>query len=145
MDMTITNQLKHLAERYNLHTVYAFGSRASEMHEALLADGRENQSLLLSGSDIDIGVRFRSGATPAIRQKVELAAAFEDIIGGAPVDLVVVEEADPFLAAEIIGGERLFTLDEYSADEYDLYILRRAGDCQFLEDRRQALVLGKET
>ena len=59
------------------------------------------------------------------------------------VDLVILSEADPFLAAEIIRGERLFALDEYEADEFDLYILRRAGALAPLERERMGLILGE--
>ena len=41
----------------------------------------------------------------------------EDLFGCGRVDLVVLPEADPFVAAEIIRGERLFSRDEYEADE----------------------------
>jgi hypothetical protein len=54
-------------------------------------------------------------------------------------------QTDPFLAAEIIRGERLFTKDEHEADEYELYVLRRAGDLAPLERERMALVLGEIT
>ena len=53
-------------------------------------------------------------------------------------------EADPFLAANIIRGERIFSKDTYLADEYDLYILRRAGDLIPLERERINLIMGKE-
>lgn len=76
-----------------------------------------------------------------MRQKVELALALEDLFGVNRVDLVVLPEADPFLAANVICGERLFADDGYLADEYDLYVLRRAGDLLPLERERQALVL----
>jgi hypothetical protein len=55
----------------------------------------------------------------------------------------VLDEADPFLAAEIIRGERLYAQDTYIADEYDLYVLRRAGDLIPLERERIALILGQ--
>jgi len=58
--------------------------------------------------------------------------------------LVNLPEADPFLAANIIRGERLFSKDTYLADEYDLYILRRAGDLIPLERERIALIMGEE-
>jgi hypothetical protein len=64
---------------------------------------------------------------------VELALALEDWLGVNRVDLVVLNSADPFLAEEIIRGERLYAQDEYEADEYDLYVLRRAGDQAPLE------------
>ena len=46
------------------------------------------------------------------------------------------------MAVEVIRGERLYAADEHEADEYELYILRRAGDLLPLERERQALVLG---
>ncbi|GAB4526179.1 MAG: hypothetical protein Kow0063_00110 [Anaerolineae bacterium] len=60
------------------------------------------------------------------------------------VDLVCSPEADPFLAANVVHGERLYARDEYEADEYDLYVLRRAGDLIPLERERMALILGEE-
>jgi hypothetical protein len=56
----------------------------------------------------------------------------------------VLPEADPFLAANVIRGERLFADDRYLADLYDLYVLRRAGDLVPLERERQALILGSK-
>jgi hypothetical protein len=53
------------------------------------------------------------------------------------------DEADAFLAAGVIRGERLFARDEEVADEYDLYVLRRAGDLAPLERDRMARVLGE--
>jgi hypothetical protein len=53
----------------------------------------------------------------------------------------VLDEADPFLAANIIRGERLFAANSDSADEYDLYVLRRAGDFVPLERERIAMIL----
>jgi hypothetical protein len=55
----------------------------------------------------------------------------------------VLGAADPFLAVEIIRGERLYAEDHLQADEYDLYVLRRAGDLVPLERERQALILEK--
>ena len=57
---------------------------------------------------------------------------------------MVIQEADPFLAANIIRGERIYSRDEYQADEYDLYILRRAGDLAPLERERIAIIMGSD-
>jgi hypothetical protein len=57
---------------------------------------------------------------------------------------VFLREADPFLAANTVRGERLYARDAYAADEYDLYVLRRAGDLAPLERERMALILGDE-
>jgi hypothetical protein len=81
--------------------------------------------------------------TWSVAEKVRLAVALEGLLRCQRVDLVVLDEADPFVAAEVIRGERLYAHDEYAADEYDLYVLRRAGDLAPLEWERMALVLGE--
>ena len=74
---------------------------------------------------------------------MRLALALEDLLGVTRVDLVCFLEADPFLAANVVRGERLYACDTYQADEYELYILRRAGDLAPLERERMALILGE--
>ena len=41
-------------------------------------------------------------------------------------------------------GERLYARDAYWADEYELYVLRRAGDLAPLERERMAMILGRD-
>ena len=96
-----------------------------------------------SSSDVDIGVKVVSGEKFSVTEKVNLALTLEELFGCKRVDLVSLSEADPFLAAEIIRGERLFSHNEHEADEYELYVLRRAGDLAPLERERMALVLGE--
>ena len=109
-----------------------------------LLEGRQNISPL-SSSDVDIGVTVISGGKFSVAEKVDLALALEELFGCKRVDLVSLSEADPFLAAEVIRGERLFTHNEHEADEYELFVLRRAGDLAPLERERMALVLGEST
>jgi hypothetical protein len=90
-------------------------------------------------------VKALTGKKWSVREKVLLADALEGLLGIQQVDLVCLTEADPFLAAEIIRGERLFASDSHEADEYELYVLRRAGDLAPLERERMALVLGEPT
>ncbi|MCG6534496.1 MAG: nucleotidyltransferase domain-containing protein, partial [Syntrophales bacterium LBB04] len=75
-----------------------------------------------------------------VREKVGRAGQTEDLRGVGRVDLVILSEADPFLSANIVRGERLFCRDTYAADEYELYILRRAGDLAPLEMERLSLI-----
>lgn len=131
--------LQQLCESFNVDILYAFGSRAGEVRAWL--DG-ETASLTPSPSDVDIGVKPAPGIRLSVHDKVRLAIALEDLFGVHRVDLVSLDDADPFLAAEIIRGERLYARDEDDADEYDLYILRRAGDLIPLERERIALILG---
>jgi len=128
-----------ICQQYQVSILYAFGSRARETRQWL--DGELDH--FLGSSDLDIGVRAIPEETWSVKHKVRLAQAIEALTGCGRVDLVVLQEADPFLAAEIIKGERLYARDEFEADEYDLYILRRAGDLLPLERERQALILGE--
>lgn len=131
-------RLASLCQSYDLQILYAFGSRGREAWEWVQG---KRESLSRGPSDLDVGVKPQPGADFPVRRKVELALALEDLFGVSRVDLVFLPEADPFLAANIIRGERLYAGDSHGADEYDLYILRRAGDCAHLERERLALIL----
>jgi hypothetical protein len=96
-----------------------------------------------SPSDIDVGVLPLPGVKMGPREKVRLTIELEDLLQVKKVDLVVLTEADPFLAANVIRGERIYCEDEYVADEYGLYILRRAGDLIPLEEERIRLIMGE--
>ena len=134
-------QLAEICRRFDVVIVYAFGSRAREVWQWLTG---ERDHLAPGPSDVDGGVKLRPGRRFAVVEKVDLALALEDFFGVHRVDLVCLEEADPFLAANIIRGDRLYAEDEHLANEYDLYVLRRAGDLPPLERERIALILGKD-
>ena len=72
--------------------------------------------------DTDIGAKALPGKKWSVKEKVQLAGALEGLLGISRVDLVCLSEADPFVAAEIIRGERLFASDSHEADEYELYV-----------------------
>jgi len=133
--------LERLAGDFRLESIYAFGSRAKDV--AAVFDGRRG-ALQASQSDVDIGVKPEPGLSLGVSAKVELAQQLEDFLDVPRVDCVIIPEVDPFLAANIIRGERLFAKDGHAADEYELYILRRAGDCLPLERERLALIMGEK-
>lgn len=137
--MDQSEALARLCEDFDVDILYAFGSRASEVKEWLVG---EYPSPLPGSSDVDLGVKTAYGTRLSVRDKVRLALALEDLLGVTRVDLVCLDDVDPFLAANVIRGERLYARDTYRADEYDLYILRRAGDLIPLEQERMTLVLG---
>lgn len=133
--------LAEIAEAFDIDIIYAFGSRAKEALE-YVEDGVDFP-LNPPGSDVDIGVKPARGRTFSVKEKSRLAMAMEDFFDVPKVDLVSIPDADPFVAANIIRGERLFAKDNYLADEYDLYILRRAGDLIPLERERIAMIMGE--
>ena len=104
--------LDELCRAFDLHILYAFGSRGREAPAWLDGDGGR---LPPGPSDLDVGVK-PAGLLP-VRRKVELAVALEDLFDVGRVDLVALPEADPFLAVNIIRGERLLADDAYLADD----------------------------
>ena len=135
-------KLNQIAEDFTLDTIYSFGSNSQKVVE-WLAGGISDFSIS-SLSDVDIGVKPSLEVGLSVKEKVHLALAPEDMFSVNRVDLVVVPEADPFLTANIIRGERIYSKDEHEADEYDLYILRRAGDLVPLERERIDLIMRRE-
>ncbi len=128
--------LAALCQQIGATLLDAFGSRAREAL-AWIDDGPP----LTSGpSALDIGPRVAPGVHWTAAEKVRMAQALEALFGVDRVDLVVLNEADPFLAAKIIRGERPNAADTRDADEYDLYVLRRGGDLAPLEHERLALI-----
>lgn len=113
-----------LASHPDIRAAYLFGSQVS-------GDARTD-------SDIDVGLLFRSPQPFATTAAVEAALTRAT---GRKVDVVDVARAGPFLALEIVRGERIFTRDSTDTDRFELYVLRRAGDLLPFERQRQALLL----
>lgn len=127
-----------LARKYQLQIIYAFGSRAKEIYGRV--EGRRQRSSRLK-SDLDIGIKPQRRLT--VKEKVEIALFFEDLFDVPQVDVVVIPEAPPLLAYEIVSGELLYAMDENFEAEYQLYIMRRAGDLMPYESLKKEMILGK--
>lgn len=106
--------------------LYLFGSRAvGEAHAA---------------SDFDLGALFT--APLDVWELLGLQARLAEAVG-ADVDLVDAAAASPFLALDVVCGERLYCSDTDACDAFDLYVLRRAGDLAPFERQRRNLLLGR--
>lgn len=136
---TIRKDLEAMCHRHGVEILYAFGSRALELKDFLEGKGELSSS---TPSDMDIGVKVRQATPFSVQEKVRLSLELEDLLDVNRVDLCLLNDADPFLVAEVIRGERIYCKDEFQADEYELYVLRRAGDLAPLERERLSLVLG---
>ncbi len=133
----IKEKISQMAAKYGLQIIYAFGSRAKEVLEAV--EGRI-ETLSSSPSDLDIGVKPERRLT--IEEKVEIAIFFEDLFDLPRVDVVVLPEAPVSLAVEIVTGEILYAGDSTYEAEYQLYIMRRAADLLPYEREKQKMILG---
>ena len=140
MTAGLREALNAICRRHDIVGLYVFGSRGEEITARVRGDGVTEPR---ADSDLDVGVVPASEADFGVIARVRLAQALEALFDVPRVDLVVLPEADPFLAANVIRGERLYARDEYAADEYNLHILRRAGDLASLERERIALILGE--
>ncbi len=133
--------LRALCERYQLVAVYAFGSRAEDVASCLEGEVRE---AAYPSSDVDIGVLpFRERPLSA-RDRVRLMLDLEDLFDVPRVDLVILPEAPPFLALDVVRGPLLCTMDPVAEAEYQLYVLRRAGDLAPFERQRLQMILDGE-
>jgi uncharacterized protein len=104
--------------------LYLFGSRAR---------GEASER-----SDFDVGVLFRREV--ALRDVVLLEDALQQRLG-LPVDVVDAGHVDAFLALDIVRGERVYCSDPDRCDEFELYVMRRAGDLAPFERERRRLLL----
>lgn len=140
--MSLGDQLKALGTRYEISAVYAFGSRATEIAGCIRG---QTVSPEFPESDIDIGVQPAPGRRLTAQERVRLAVELEDLLGAKRVDLVVLPEADPFLALDVVRGELLYCADADAQAEDELYVLRRAGDLARFARERWRLILSGTT
>jgi len=136
----LRQELAALGRRYNLEAVYVFGSRAEEIAGRVRG---QTVPARYPASDVDIGVKPPAGHWLNAKERVEIMITLEDLLDVNRVDLVILPEADPFLAVNVIRGELLYCADPHAQAEYELYLLRRAGDLVPLERERMALILGE--
>lgn len=129
-------KIEQICKKYQIKAFYVFGSRGAELFQAIQDDLIQ---LAKSPSDLDFGVLTHSPFS--IEGKVNLTLELESLFGHSDIDLFILQEADAFLAANIIRGERIFAEDSYLADEYELFVLRRAGDLAELERQRMTAIL----
>jgi predicted nucleotidyltransferase len=124
-----------LCRRYRIDCLYVFGSRIREISQKVLGFPSP-PGTGAGGSDVDIGVLPEEGVRLDVREKVRLIAELEGLLEVGRVDLIVLPEASADLAFEVIQGECLFDADPDRSAEYELYVMRRAGDlAPYLRER----------
>jgi len=137
---SLQERLRELAHRHSIVALYAFGSRAVEVASRVRGQEALPQH---PQSDVDIAVQPAPGHRLTAKARVRLTMALEDLLDVRRVDLVVLPEADPFLAVEIIRGELLVCRDPDAQAEDELYVLRRAGDlAPYAQARWQQTLIG---
>jgi uncharacterized protein len=158
MNAAQQERLAELGRIYRLDVVYVFGSRAREVaglpdHAGEGAPDEQGWAGLGGeaddhpgppASDVDIGVQPERGTHLTARDRVRLTLGLEELLSAPRVDLVILPEADPFLAAEVVRGELLYARDLDQEAEIQLYYLRRAGDLAPFFRERWRTLMGSE-
>jgi len=133
-------KLERIAGRHGIDGIYAFGSRARAA-AAQLDALHSGPSLFDPGSDLDIGVRPFFGVRLTAKDRVELTLELEDLFTAPRVDLVILLEADPYLALEIVRGEVLYCADADEEARSQMVVLRRAADLAPFKRERMRMIL----
>ncbi len=136
--MNCFEAIADICKRHGVADLYAFGSRGKEM--AAWVRGAA-QASVHPESDFDIGVQVDKPQAFGPLARVALTIELEDLFAAARVDLVVLSEADPFLALDVIRGELLYTRDPDRQARHELYILGRAGDLLPFKKQRIRMIM----
>ena len=127
--------IRDLCRRHRVASLYAFGSWAAE---ALEWARNERDELAQRTSDLDLAVTPETDFAFSARERVRLSTDLERLFNASRVDLVMLWEADAFLAVDVIRGELLYCADPDEQARDELYILGRAADAATL--RRKSLI-----
>lgn len=136
--MTPADALRAVAERFGVDALYGFGSRAIEALS--FVEGRGGFDAAHS-SDLDVAALPATERTWDAAERVALVDALEHVFAARRVDLVVLPEATAMIALAAVSGELLYVRDRHLEAEYQLYVLRRAGDLAPLERERREHLL----
>jgi len=134
----LQRELKAIGPPYQIEALYVFGSRAREIAGRVWGQAVSSH---YPDADVDIGVKPVAGHRLSAQDRVRLTIELEDLLDVNRVDLVVLPEADPFLAVNVIRGELLYCADPHAQAEYELYVLRRAGDLAYYARARMDHIL----
>jgi len=138
MKSDFLDNVESICHRYHIDILYVFGSRAKELANYASGKGKIASE---KNVDVDLGVLPAQKYHLNVKDRVRLTVDLEDLIGVCRVDLVILSEASPFLALDVIRGEELYSADPNRSAEYELYILSKAGDLAYFERLRRKQIL----
>ncbi|NVM23848.1 MAG: nucleotidyltransferase domain-containing protein, partial [Desulfobacterales bacterium] len=138
MKSDFLDNIESICRRYHIDALYVFGSRAKELSDYACGRGK---MISKKSVDADLGVLPAQECRLSVADRIRLTVDLEDLLAVCRVDLVILSEASPFLALDVIKGEQLFSADPDRAAEYELYILRKAGDLAYFERQRRRQIL----
>lgn len=142
MDEGLQRGLVRLASEYGLLAIYVFGSRADEVAARVTGSP---VTAAHPESDVDVGVEPLRSRTLSAQDRVHIVQHLETLLEAESVDIVVLPEANAFLAADVVRGELLLATDLDAEAETQLYYLRRAADLAPLLREQWRETVGSES
>lgn len=127
-----------VCQEYEISDLYVFGSRADEIARMIRSNSVVPSK---SEADVDIGLLPEKTAPWSPEKRVRFTQTLEDLFRASRVDLVLLPEADPFLALDVIRGELLYAKDLDQQARYELFVLRRAADLLPFKQERTRMIL----
>ena len=137
----LQRNLADICRRYGVTSLYVFGSRALEIAARVAGD---QVVPVHPRSDGDFAVQTAEKSDLRGFARGGLLIDLEELFELPRADLVVLNDADPFIALEAVRGELLFCADPDQQAEEELFILRRAGDLEPFEEQRIRRMLAGE-
>ncbi|HBI24091.1 MAG TPA: hypothetical protein DDX84_07820 [Nitrospiraceae bacterium] len=143
-NVCLSEAIKAICKKYGIEALYVFGSRSDEIFDRIYKiQDKEKDKTEEPLSDVDIGILPIEGIILDVQKKVRLIAELEDVFLVMRVDLVVLTEASIFLALEIIRGKLVYDANPDRTAEYELYVMRHAGDIYPFEQYRLKQIITK--
>lgn len=131
-------QIADICLAYKVLDLYVFGSRSQEIASRVQSQPVSSSS---SEADVDLGILPADMSHWGPDMRVRFTMELEDLLEVRRVDLVLLPEAEPYLALDVIRGELLYTQDQDRQARYELYVLRRAGDLLPFKRERTRMIL----
>lgn len=121
------SDIPSVAKRYGIVLIYLFGSQADNGKRYL-----EGEDVMPDAfSDLDVACAFENPPAETIGTYGILYKEISQIFEPFNIDLVFMHEVNTLLQHEIIKGVRIYTKDEFYADEFEESIMKRAEDLLF--------------
>jgi len=119
--------IRALSKKYGIIFIYLFGSQTDKGKRYLEGEDVEPDIF----ADLDVAIAFGDPPVETMKTYGILFKEISKIFDPFNIDLIFMHELDALFQYEIIKGERIYEKDEFSADEFEEGIMKRAEDLYF--------------
>jgi predicted nucleotidyltransferase len=121
------NNIQSLAKRYGIILIYLFGSQSDKGRRYL--EGQDVEADIFV--DLDIAVAFEKPPVDTMKTYGNIFKELSKIFDPFNIDLVFMHELSVLFQYEVIKGVRIYEKDEFSTDEFEEGIMKKAEDLFF--------------